>query len=290
MKISACTVARGAIDLGYPLVESIRSLLPIVDEYVVGVGDTDDGTWEAVAAIDDPRVKAFRSVWDLSPRGGSVISEETNKALVRCSGDWIVYLQADEVLHERDLPTLRGELEHRGKEVEALSFRYHHFYGSFAFVQDDPARWYRRATRAVRNGIGAVSIGDGCAFGVASGGNVRKVRGARSEVFVYHYGWARPPELMLTKNKGFDRLYHDEEWLVRNRTYPERAADVFWERGHLRRFSGDHPAVMRERVAAADWTFESGIERQPPDWIRRPIAYSSWLLQAAAARARRRLG
>ena len=119
MKLSGFTIARQAVRLQYPIVESIRSLLPLVDEYVVGVGDGDDGTWEAVASIGDPRVVMFRSTWDTSLRAGLAISEETNKALCRCTGDWAVYLQADEVLHEHDLPLLQrddpvGVLEQAG--------------------------------------------------------------------------------------------------------------------------------------------------------------------------------
>ncbi len=259
MKISGCTIARQAVTLGYPLAESIRSLLPLVDEYIVGVGDGDDGTWGAVQAIGDPRVNAFRSEWDLSRRGGHVIAEQTNKAIDRCTGDWIVYLQADEVLHERDLPRLRADLErHLTGSVESLSFRYLHFYGSFAFVQDNPARWRRRATRAVRNGIGARSFADGCAFVIGDGDSRRKPRGARSPVRVHHYGWARPPELMLTKPMGFARRYPDF--------------------GNLRWFDGEHPAVMRDRVAAADWPFDPQINQQWPDWIRRSHVYSRWLI------------
>jgi hypothetical protein len=48
MKVSGFTILRQTVRLGYPFTESIRSLLPLVDELVVGVGDGDDGTWEAV--------------------------------------------------------------------------------------------------------------------------------------------------------------------------------------------------------------------------------------------------
>ena len=290
VKVSGFTVARHAVSLGYPLVESIQSLLPLVDEYIVGIGDGDDGTWEAVAAIGDPRVKMFRSTWELSPRGGSVISEETNKALARCTGTWGVYLQADEVLHERDLPLLRDNLErYCDSTVEGLAFRYHHFYGSFAFEQDEPSRWYRRATRAVKLGRGIRSIGDGCAFGVPDDRGGRPVAPVNVPVWVYHYGWVRPPELMLAKNKGFDRLYHDEAWLAGNRRYPDNAQDVYNEKGNLRRFRGEHPAVMRTRAAAADWPFNAALERQPPEWIRRPYVYGRWIAVRSISRVKRGL-
>src|SRR5439155_12850235 len=152
VRISGFTIARDAVRFDYPLAESLRSLLPLVDELIVAVGDCDDGTWELVQGIGDPRIRAFRTTWDLDRRE-NVLSDETNKALDRCTGDWAVYLQADEVLHEHDLPLLRASLErYQHTRVEGLSFRYLHFYGSYETVQDNPLWFYRRATRAVRLG------------------------------------------------------------------------------------------------------------------------------------------
>lgn len=36
----------------YPFREAIRSILPLCDEFVVAVGDSTDGTREAVLALD----------------------------------------------------------------------------------------------------------------------------------------------------------------------------------------------------------------------------------------------
>jgi hypothetical protein len=61
MRVSGFTIARGAVNFGYQLEESIRSLLPIVDEYIVGVGDMDDGTLELVEGIRTPGSRSFRA-------------------------------------------------------------------------------------------------------------------------------------------------------------------------------------------------------------------------------------
>ena len=85
MKVSGFTIVRNAIKYGYPVDKSVQSLLPLVDELVVGVGDSDDGTWDLVTGIGDPKIKPFRSVWDMTKReGGVVLSEQTNIALARC--------------------------------------------------------------------------------------------------------------------------------------------------------------------------------------------------------------
>src|SRR5258708_3517222 len=112
MKISGFTVIRNAELMGYPVLESIRSALPLVDEFVVGVGQSDDRTKELIASLQDPKIRMFDSLWDTAKtKGGLMLSEKTNEALLRCENEWCVYLQADEVLNERDLVSLHRSLE-----------------------------------------------------------------------------------------------------------------------------------------------------------------------------------
>ena len=42
MKLSAFTFVRNARRFGYPMAESIASVMDIVDEYVIAVGDSSD--------------------------------------------------------------------------------------------------------------------------------------------------------------------------------------------------------------------------------------------------------
>ena len=266
MKVTGFTICRNAIRFGYPLKESLQSLLPLVDELVVGVGDSDDGTWELIHSIGDSKIAAFRTVWDMSRReAGILLSEQTNIALARCTGDWAVYLQADEVLHEGDLGRIRGQLEHHlNLATEGLSFKYVHFYGSYGTVQDNWCQWYRREVRAVKIGRGVVSVGDAAGFKVDDGGRMRRLIRADARGSVYHYGWVRPPEVMVAKRQHIGHLYDSAE--------PEPAQtkpSTAYERlGHLKRFTGIHPSVMARLVAGQDWQFEARFETQAPDWLR----------------------
>jgi hypothetical protein len=273
VKVSGFTIARNAVKFGYPLKESIQSLLPLVDEYVVGVGDGADGTWELVKSVRSPKVKPFRSTWDLGSRqGGEELSRQTNLALKRCRGDWAVYLQADELLHEEELPVLRTAMEkHLERPTEALTFEYYHFYGSYQTIQDHWRKWYRTAVRAVKTGMGIESVGDAYGFRRrvhASGGGLRSLRKAASGAHVYHYGWVRPPHVMLEKQKNLDRMYHDEAWLNQRYQQEEKAREFYRDRGHLKFFSGTHPAPIQPLAKAQDWEFEHGIDKQWPDWMR----------------------
>ena len=71
MKVSGFTFVRNAVKYDYPVVESIRSILPAVDEFIVNVGRCDDGTLELIRSIRDPKIKIVESVWDETLREGT---------------------------------------------------------------------------------------------------------------------------------------------------------------------------------------------------------------------------
>ena len=81
MKVSGFTFVRNAIKYDYPVVEAIRSLLPICDEFIVAVGNSEDDTRNLVLSIGDPKIRIVDTIWDDSMReGGKVLAIETNKA------------------------------------------------------------------------------------------------------------------------------------------------------------------------------------------------------------------
>ena len=271
MKVSGFTIARNAIKLGYPIEESLRSLLPLVDELVVAVGDSEDATWELVAGIGDPKLKPFRTTWDITKReGGAVLAEQTNLALARCTGDWAVYLQTDELLHEDEIKGIRSRLEqHLNSPIEGLSFSYLHFYGSYRTVQDNWCRWYWREVRAVKTGRGIVSVGDAAGFKIELNGRLRRLIRADSGAHVYHYGWARPPAVMSEKRQHVQGFYQGDG---AGTTVPAveqlQVENPYRHLGHLRNFKGSHPAPMQQLIATQDWTFEPHIDAQPARWLR----------------------
>lgn len=263
MKISGFTILRSAVRLGYPFAASIRSLLPIVDELIVSVGDDDDGTWEAIAAIDDPRVRPFRSTWQLPSVGGAVLSEQTNLALSRCTGDWAIYLQADEVLHEDDLPSLKQALiDHYDRRTEALVFRYLHFWRDYQHVGDDWLRFYPRAVRAVKRLPGIESAGDACGFVRCHGNRTRGLIKAESGARVFHYGWCNPPALQAKRVENLGRMMFGEH-------DRHECAERIFATGIARRFTGTHPRVMTETVAAREaLTDQFPMTTMTPAWLR----------------------
>jgi hypothetical protein len=255
MRISGFSFVRNAVRLSYPVKEAVRSALSLVDEFVIACGDSDDGTTEFIRSIGDREIRIIETVWnpDRFIRG-RINADQTNIALDACTGDWCVYLQADEVLHEKDLPALREAMErylHR-PEIEGFLFRYIHFFGSYDRYQT-AHNWYSREVRIVRNGIGVRSWKDAQGFRIGG----RKLRVLPVDADIYHYGWARPPALMTRKQIALSSLYHERSWV--DERYPD--PDAAFDYGSLktcRPFVGTHPAVMRERISAMNWTVAPG--------------------------------
>ena len=214
MRISGFTFCRNALRYDYPVVESIRSILPIVDELVVNVGRCDDGTLERIRSIGDPKIRVVESVWDETLRkDGLIYSQQTNIALSHCTGDWAFYLQADEVIHEGDLPQILEAvaLNHRNPAVRGCSFvtctswgitgrsipgSITRRSGSFATT----GKWNRAA---MRSGFHLKATGQYLQSGPPEW---LAFSGAR----VFHYGWVKDPKIMLAKKQEQTKVYHGD--------------------------------------------------------------------------------
>lgn len=251
MTVCGFSFIRNGIRFDYPFLESITSLLPLVDRFVIAVGDSDDGTRDRIAALHSPKITIIDTRWDTSLRsGGRILAEQTDIALDYATGDWGFYLQGDEVLHEDEVPAIREALQrHRDDEtIEGLLFRYRHFYGTYDWVGDS-RQWYRHEVRAVRLGIGIRSWGDAQGFRR----NRKKLHVKKVDATINHYGWVKPPAVQQEKLRSFHKLWHPDQWVSDHvGGSPEYS---YKDGGRLKRFDGAHPAVMHQRIAAATWPF-----------------------------------
>ena len=147
------------------------------------------------------------------------------------------YLQSDEVVHEKDLETIRKRCEELldDQEVEGLLFRYRHFWGDYEHVQDGHC-WYRKEIRIVRNHPDIHSWESAQSFRKIpgfDGVNYRQQEGtyklkvAEVDAEIFHYGWVRPPRLMQNKIKAFKINHRGRESVAEHgsRTHFDRVFD-----------------------------------------------------------------
>ena len=240
VKVSGFTIVRNSIKLDFPVEASIRSLLPVCDEVVVNVGRSEDETLALVRAIADPKIRIIETEWDMSRRN-SVLGYETLRAMRACIHPWGIYIQADEVLHERGVEELAAAIRrHDGDpRVEGLLVRYLHFYGGFDTIATH-RRWYRREVRAVRLDLALDIRPYQGAQGFRVGPEHRKIRVRLAAAEMFHYGWARPARALREKRELGKTMY---PW----RNADERQPLLAWVPG-IRPFRGTHPAVAQSWI------------------------------------------
>lgn len=252
MKISGFTFIRNGIDLGYPFIPSIRSLLRLCDEVIVNVPRSTDATLDAVRAIGDPKIRIIETEWAGGLPGGRALSLHTNQALDQCTGDWCVYLQGDEVLHEESIPAMRAamELELNNPGTQGLLADYTHFYGSF-WTEVYSFGWYYKETRVIRRTPEMRSVGDAQGFRTAAG---QKLRVKNSGGRYFHYSYALNPDQAREKHANLATVFNDDSGVTKVQNRPSRYYD---DDQKVKPFTGTHPTEMRELVAKADWTYTS---------------------------------
>jgi glycosyltransferase involved in cell wall biosynthesis len=276
MKVIGFTFVRNAVRNDYPVLESLRSLLPLCEEIVVAVGNSDDGTLDLVRSLESPKIRILETVWDDTLRvGGHVLAQETDKALaaVPLDADWAIYLQADEVLHEQDYSAIRAGMTRWQTDpaVDGLLLCYHHFYATYDYVADSPA-WYQREIRVVRPGRGIYSYRDAQGFRKPHN---QKLRVKLVEAQVYHYGSVKQPAARRYKNDTFGRLWHSDEYMAAHvAAQPLTGEELNFQIDSLQPFGGTHPVVMAERIACQNWHFTHDPSRNHyrfKDRIRRLV-------------------
>lgn len=255
MKVTGFSLVRNAIKFDYPIVEAINSILPICDNFIIAIGNSDDNTLELIKSINSPKIKIIETVWDDSLReGGRVLAVETDKAFqaVPSDSDWAFYIQGDEVVHEKYLDTIYNEML-RWKDdenVDGLLFNYKHFFGSYDYVGMS-TKWYRNEIRVIRNNKKIYSYRDAQGF---RKNNNEKLNVKPVNAYIYHYGWVKHPKTMQTKCDNYQHLYFgnepEQEVVAKKEEFDYSKIDA------LSVFNEKHPKVMKNRIHQKNWKFD----------------------------------
>ncbi|MFA6015764.1 MAG: glycosyltransferase [Gallionellaceae bacterium] len=241
MKVSGFTFIRNGNILGYPFVQSIKSALPLCDEFIVAAGASDDDTLQALRAINDPKLRIIETTWNekMIDRG-YVYGQQKMIAQFNCTGDWAFYLEGDEILHESELDIIRNSMEKHinNQDIEALAFDYYHFYASPDW---HATGGYRQAPRIIRNSIRSIAP-DGLFFVVMDKNKQgRYPRAALTGAHIYHYGNVRSVAFMNERNQRVAK-------------YWGKAPTVFTydhvDPQEIIPFTGTHPAIIQPWLAS----------------------------------------
>jgi hypothetical protein len=277
MTISGFTFIKNGDSLYIPLRESILSILPICDEFVIAVGDNSPGdkTEELVKSINSDKIKIINTVWDTKTFSKNTeFARQTDVAKSHCTGDWLFYLQCDEVIHENDLPKIKAACEQYLKEeaIEGLLFNYYHFWGDYTHYHKNHA-WYQKEIRVIRNLPSIHSWRDAQSFRKFSkwsgtyedyqkkeDSEKLKVKWLK-DVYVYHYGYVRPPDIMSGKIKKQSESYRGEEATKEHLKHLPPSYD-YGQMCFLTKFKGTHPRTMQDWMDKHNWSDQLNFSRK----------------------------
>ncbi len=236
----------------YPFREMLTCMSNLVDKCYLALGENDDGTSDEVSKF--PQVEIIPTVWDMTKigDGGQVFSEQTNIALTKLrenhqseKGAWAIYLQSDEIIHERDFEQLRLDIEAaEASGCDAIRFRYFHFWMDHYHIAVNK-RWYPSEIRAIKVDSKVVNYGDAQGFS-----EFTKVY--ESDVHIFHYGHVREMAKRAEKQKDLIKrirpgakfskyLKREKKAFAKTKTVPLRI---------------QHSEVMRERITRMGEVFE----------------------------------
>lgn len=282
MKISGFTFLRNTSKLYYPILESIQSALPIVDEFVIalGKGDDDDDSEAKIRSLQSGKIKIIHTEWDTEkyPQGMEH-AHQTDIAKEACSGDWLLYLQGDELIHEQDYNEIKTKCKQylNNSNVDGFLFNYFHFYGDYGHYFRDHC-WYPYEIRIVRNepeihsfesaqSFRRIPNFDGISYRSKEG--TSKLNVIKLNASIYHYGWVRPPKLMRKKRLYFSNTHRGKT--ATKTEYKKYAAEYDYGRmDYCLVFKQSHPKFMKQKITELDW--QKSLRFSGPNVIGRPEA------------------
>ena len=256
MKVSAFTFIKNGQILGYPFIQSIQSILPIVDEFVINVGESEDDTLTIIQSIKSPKIRIIQSKWnDNMHDRGYVYGQQKMIAQFNCTGDWAFYIEGDEIYHEDDLDKIRASMQAHvdNSEVEALVFDFYHFYGNANSYLDSPG-WYRSEARIIKNSIRAYAP-DGLFWLVLdSNKNGRYPKAKHTGACCYHYGWVRSEEQMSLKSEKVQQYWGGK---------PAKIDYSQMDQSIIKEFIGTHPKIVQDWLPKDIGVYKTDSSYQP---------------------------
>jgi hypothetical protein len=266
------TLLRNGIKYDYSFMESLQSLLDLTAKVYLALGDSDDGTEEALKSLRN--IVYTHTTWDEAKRqGGLILSEQTNIALKALRDDhgrethsWGFYLQCDEVLHPDDFDLIKADVEKAQEQgCDAIAFRYLHFWQSHHEIAINK-KWYPQEIRAIKLDSVLESWGDAQSFRPAN-----KIY--QSQARIFHYGHVREQDKYLSKKKDILKLYHSDQRMNKY-TRREKRFDsqtktlLYW---------GSHPQYMKARIERMGELYEAATI-DSVYIIGKSEDYSKWLV------------
>jgi len=296
MKTSGFMIIKNGVIQGYPFIEAVLSALPICDEFLISEGYSSDETWKLLCKLQDKypdKIKLFRDNWRGKVWKGEIIASMSNVLKRRCKGEYCLYVQANEIIHESTTKEIRNLLKfYPNVEIFLLPF--------FNIVGDKFLFDIQFRKRLVKNLDYIIVKGDGYQLGY----DVKKLILIRPRKFlnyllhrvgertfylskpIYRYRALFPKNYIKKLETRFELYHNDTDIIAFNEEYKiaknilsnidvsKSSSNLFWENiasffedsywkfssyGVSRGIIGiihDHPRIMRHLLGKWKYEFE----------------------------------
>jgi glycosyltransferase involved in cell wall biosynthesis len=126
-KVSGWTLTRNCMRAGYPIVESILAVLPLCDEFIV-MNDSQDSTGAVLEQMRRKygKIRVVNRPWLIKEYRDHSLAVATDWGLSACGGEWLIYVQADEIFSQDAIPRMKSIIENpideTGCPIQAVQF------------------------------------------------------------------------------------------------------------------------------------------------------------------------
>lgn len=254
-ELSVCLACSYPITLDYPLEECILSINPIADEIIIINGDHYPRK-EMEMVIDKlainadelgDKIKMYDLPWNDAMRI-NMFTIANSAGMAQCTKDYVLWLDADEVIHEDDYEKIYKCME---LGMDAYSFRTIHFYRDYNHFKIPKGIWYNHRPKLFKNGLG---IWDGYQSWIDGIGKLKcdytsdlitwdykpvHSFSKKTTISIYHYGWVMSDKVVLEKKNRTETRFHPD-WVPLTKWE--------WNMSDTEEFKGTHPAVMKDRI------------------------------------------
>lgn len=258
--LSGHLIIKNGVKYDYPFIESIKSALPMCDEFVVVEGKSEDSTWDQLLKLQSqhPKIKLIQADWQKEHY--SVLADMTNIAIEACTCDYHYQIQADEALHEKYHEPIRAAIE-RGKDF--YFFGVYHFFSNFDTIYKKEV-FYDKFIRLARKSVypNMKSCGDAMGLGCPEFDSAKLTHSDLSDIIkVYHYGYVRKPKALIEKQDMFVKWWGIQE-LDQYLENGRNNGKINWLEKHnpdkLMTFEGTHPDAIKHWIVERKQMVQTG--------------------------------
>ena len=246
--------------LKYPYPVVVSNLQRFCDDVIVGVDPNFPLDRSTLELLNFSNVKLVDAVWNLENRqGGTEIALQMDNLvdLAKEQGsDWVVVMQADELIHDEDFSMLRAFMErYAGSDTHGFSMERIYFWKDLKTIRTD---WNARMVRIFQPGAYSF-LAEGTSKDGMYSGPVKKGVEVYLPYKIYHYSRVGSPASISHRVRNLDAFFHPDEALIPKEELPEydfipRAYDNFSVSGFPEEVGGEFMKYLgKHPVGVSEW-------------------------------------